>query len=195
MSVLSSRAALVAAGFALVASVAHAQAKGPIGQGSWIVGGTAGWSHSAIDGAPNATSTFTLAPSGLYFVRPHIAIGGAAATGYSATGSEHIWTYGIGPDVRYYFGDMSGKLFPFIRADMQPVWSRMSTAGGGADAHQHRWSYEGSAGLTQMLATHVGLTGELFYATARATQELSTTTATVTSSSYGIRFGISAFVF
>ena len=33
-------------------------------------------------------------------------------------------TYGIGPSVRYYFGDMAGQLFPFLNASVIPIWQK-----------------------------------------------------------------------
>lgn len=183
------------------AATLAAQQKSPIGKGSWLVGGSAGLSHT--DEAD--VTTASLAPFGLYFVAPHLALGGTLDLAYASShvqvGDSHTTLIGVEPTIRYFFGDLSGNLFPYLNASVGPSWEKFKIDGTGssADGEQTTTGLEltGSAGLMRMLATHVGLTGELYYTHAHQSTDVSTTTSNIThnQNSYGLRFGISAFVF
>ena len=156
----------------LVSSPANAQQSSPIGKGSWIISGSAGLSSNHDETTDQTQTSVRLSPTGLLFVRPRLAIGGAATLGYSSAPNTSFSTFGIGPSVRYYFGDMAGQLFPFVSASVIPIWQKTNvktvTNGvpglpGLSDATNRIVSIDGSVGVTRLVATHVGLTGEAYY--------------------------------
>jgi hypothetical protein len=181
------------------ATVAAAQQKSPIGKDSWLVGGSAGLSRTSTDGGPGTTNA-SLAPFGLYFFVPHLAVGGTVDLGYQWSklqgADAHDATVGVEPTIRYFFGDPAGKLFPYLNASIGPSWERFSSdAATPADQTTHGLAYTGSAGLMQMLSSHVGLTGELYYSKFKRTAHVAGIEFKQNSSNYGLRFGFNAFVF
>jgi hypothetical protein len=167
-----------------------AQTKSPIGQGTWIVGGSAAWIHSARTSFGDANS-LSLNPSALYFFRPHFAFGGSIDVGRQTDDFQKSTVLGIGPDVRYYFGDLTGKTFPFLHAALRPSWLHSTTSNGGKN-DQDRLQADVSAGLMQMIGTHVGLTGEVFYTRDNLENEDG---SDFHLKSYGLRFGFAALIF
>ena len=187
----------------LVSTSANAQQSSPIGRGSWIISGSAALSSNHDETTDQTRTSVSLSPTGLLFIRPRLAIGGALALGYSSAPNASFSTYGIGPSVRYYFGDMSGQLFPFVNASVIPIWQKTNvknpTSGlpglpGFSDATNRLVSFDGSAGLTRLVATHVGLTGEAYYTHLSNTLDLGSTTTSRASYDVGLRFGITVFV-
>jgi outer membrane protein W len=185
----------------LVSASANAQQSSPIGQGSWIIGGSAGLSSSHDESTDQTATSVRVSPTGLVFVRPRLAIGGALTLGYSSSSSASFSTYGLGPSVRYYFGDMAGQLFPFVNAAVMPVWqkSNVKSLSNGLpvplnDATNRIIVFDASAGLTRLVATHVGLTGEAYYARVSNKIEVGSTTTNRDSYDVGMRFGITVFV-
>jgi hypothetical protein len=181
------------------AATLGAQQKSPIGKGGWIVGGSAGLSHTNNDGGPGTTN-LALAPFGLYFFAPRLALGGTVSLAYASTSvanaDSHDSFVGIEPTIRYFFGDPAGKLFPYLNASIGPSWESFHIDNGNNnDQTVHGLDVTGSAGLMQMLSTHVGLTGELFYSHQHRSTDFGTSSSTNNRSSYGLRFGFSAFVF
>jgi outer membrane protein W len=187
----------------LVFAPANAQQSSPIGQGSWIISGSAALSSHHDETTDQNQTSIRLSPTGLLFIRPRLAIGGALALGYSSASNASFSTYGIGPSVRYYFGDMAGQLFPFVNASVIPIWQK--TDGKGAtgaapglpvisDGTTRVVSFDGSAGLTRLIATHVGLTGEAYYTHLSNTIDLGSTIISRASYDVGLRFGITVFV-
>lgn len=189
-----------AVGVVLGASGAFAQSASPVAHGSWLVGGSATISHNSTDGGPSVTNV-SFAPFGLYFAADRLGLGGTLgigyASGHSGGGDSHDTFIGIEPTIRYFFGDPAGKLFPFVNASVGPSWERLRIEGGGSsqEGTTHGLDFTGSVGLTRMLATHVGLTGELYYTTRHRSTDVGATTAKQDSQSYGVRFGFDAFVF
>jgi hypothetical protein len=198
---VSSCFAGAACALVLGATTLIAQQKSPIGKGSWLVGGTAGLSHSDDGGG---TTNVSLAPFGLYFFAPHLALGGtvnlAHSSSHTGIGDSHETFAGVEPTIRYFFGDLSGKLFPYLNASAGPSWEKFkldapSPAGG--EQTTTGLALTASAGLMQMLATHVGLTGEVYYTHLHQSTDEGSSLPDLTHnrSEYGLRFGISAFVF
>lgn len=184
----------------LGASEALAQATSPVGHGSWLVGGSATISHDHTDGGPSATNV-AFAPFGLYFVGDRLGLGGTLDVGYASGHSGGVDSrntfVGVEPTIRYFFGDPAGKLFPFLNASVGPSWEQLRIDDGATrqEGATHGLDFTGSAGVMRMLATHVGLTGELYYTTRHRSTDVGPTTAKQDSQSYGVRFGFDAFVF
>jgi outer membrane protein W len=184
----------------LVFARANAQQSSPIGQGSWIISGSAGLSRNHDD-ATDQTATFArLSPTGLLFVRPRLAIGGALTLGYSSTPAASFMAIGLGPTARYYFGDMTGQLFPFLSVAVIPVWQESNAKNtfnglpGLSDATNRIITMDGSVGLTRLVATHVGLTGEAYYTRVDNKIDVGSNSQTRNSFDVGLRFGITVFV-
>ena len=192
-------AAQVAAA-SLVSSQANAQQSSPIAQGSWIISGSAGLSSNHDESTDQTATSIHLSPTGLMFVRPRLAIGGTLSLGYTSTKQASYSTVGLGPSVRYYFGDMAGQLFPFISASVIPVWAKSDVKlpiNGFlplSDATNHIITFDGSLGVTRLVATHVGLTGEAYYTRMQNHFDAGSTTTNRNSYDVGLRFGITVFV-
>jgi hypothetical protein len=54
--------------------------------------------------------------------------------------------------------------------------------------------YDASAGLTQVVASRVGLTGEAFYTRRHSSGNFSGTDVKTNDTSYGLRFGLTVFI-
>ncbi|HEY4218235.1 MAG TPA: hypothetical protein VGM67_13920 [Gemmatimonadaceae bacterium] len=177
----------------LAPSVALAQAS-PLHTGGWIIDGSAGVSHQRDDDTDVSTTAITLAPSGLYFVTPKLAVGGSALLGYASQFSE--WTYGIGPEVRYFIADTSAKLLPFVRASIVPQWERIRSEfnGGETTLTSRLTTATAAAGLTQMVVTHVGVSGEAYFSRQVFHVNRDVGHGDEHVSSYGVRFGLTVFV-
>jgi hypothetical protein len=93
---------------------------------------------------------------------------------------------------------------PFVSATVQPSWTKghfdvLTITGTGTsttstiDATIHSTTIDGSFGLTRLLATHVGLTGEAYYTNNHLSDDTPNARARTTSD-YGVRFGLTIFV-
>jgi hypothetical protein len=190
------RSALAIA-FVAIPSV-HAQRTSPIGGGSWIVGGSAGFSRRQDNTLDQSTTTFHVSPTALLFVKQGFAIGGVASLGYSTNPSSDFTTFGAGPSARYYFGDPAGRTFPFVSGTFLPLWQKSSRKGSAfatSNTTERFTSIDGSVGVTQLLATNVGLTGEAYYSHFDLKlSDAGPIPERQTSYELGVRFGIAVFV-
>jgi hypothetical protein len=181
--------------FLLATPLAAQSATGPNERGSMILAGSANVSRSESDG--NESTSISVQPNILYFVANRLAIGGQLGFGSAnhENGETSSWT--VGPAARLYFGASTSKTLPYLGIafligsassstdDPIPVESEASV-----------WGVEGIAGLTFMISRQVGIAGELFFN--RNENEFETpanTERTIKMTSYGLRFGITAFVF
>ena len=147
--------------FAVVMSfpnVALAQAEYAIDMGSFTLGGEA--SLSSYGGelyGDERTRTIRIAPDVMYFVVPHLAVGGALALTSTSRGGSSSTTFGIGPAVGVWFGKPDDRLFPFVLANIilrehqYDVYSSTMT------------TYQVSAGIDLMLAKNIALMTKLSY--------------------------------
>jgi len=181
------------------ATSSFAQQKTAVSHGSWLVGGTAGLSHTHASGS---TTIISVQPLGLYFVADRLALGGTVDLSYASTsaGTADFHDTGIGaePTIRYFFGDLTGKTFPYLNAAVGPSWQRTKAENNGTGSGEQTTTgldLTGSAGVMQMLATHVGLSGELYFTHRHRSSDVGAATLKSNSDSYGLRFGFNAFVF
>ncbi|HEY4303719.1 MAG TPA: hypothetical protein VGM82_04595 [Gemmatimonadaceae bacterium] len=191
MTILAWRAALGIAGLVACATTANAQTASPIDRGSTIVSGSASWSRSSTDGFPSSTSA-SFAPSALHFFWPHLAAGGSVSVGYSRGNSSTQWSLGVGPEVRYYAGSLDAKTLPFVAVALRPTWSQ-SRSDNTALFSEHDLTGDVSAGLTQMIAKGVGLTGAAYFS--RLWRYRNGTDTKLITKQYGLRFGVAAFLY
>jgi hypothetical protein len=184
---------LVAA--SIVSSPAVAQSS-PIGKGSWIIGGSAGINSQHVSGNDQSVTSVSLAPSALYFVSPGLALGGSVILGYSDNPQVSSKSFGVGPSVRYYFGDKAAKTLPFLSATVEPVWqSNDPKSSTGQSTSSTNLLIEGTVGLTHLVASHVGITGEAYYDHLEFSSDRGDIHVDQSSYAFGLRFGITAFVF
>ena len=168
----------------------------PVGKGSWIISGSAGASSQKVDGVDGSVTSISLAPSALYFVSPGVAIGGQVSLGYFSSPQASSTSFGIGPSIRYYFGDKAAKTLPFVSATVMPIWQstdpKNSTV---ASTSSTNLEVEGTIGFTHLLVPHVGITGEAYYAHQSFSSDRGSLHIDEDSYAIGVRFGITAFVF
>jgi len=94
----------------------------PLARGSWLVGGTGGFSSAGGDlyslGTDERMTTISLNTGISYFVMPRLAVGGIVNLSSSSQGEESSMSLGAGPQVSFYFGNVSaaakGSVFPFV---------------------------------------------------------------------------------
>ena len=170
----------------------------PLHTGAWILGGSASVGHNS----GTVSSTFVqLSPTALALVTSNFAIGGIGTIGYNSNANGHQWSYGVGPSARVFLGDASSLTLPFISASFIPQWqkahieSSSSLGSFNGDESSHQYVFDGSVGVTRMIASHVGLTGEAYLTHVEFSSDLLTgSTASSSQNQYGLRAGLTAFV-
>ena len=158
-------------------------------RGVWIVGGTASLSHGA------SSTAMSLSPQvGYFFAR---GLAGVATLDYTRgwyqTEDQEI--YGLGPGLTYYFRHGPARLHPFLSASgrYQQITVSTQVAFPGVPRSRHYFAWEGSGGLALLLARNVGATGAAYF-----TQFIIPENAPApsqTSNQYGLRFGISIYLY
>lgn len=185
--------------FIWVPSAAAAQSSA-LDRGSILVGGTAGFVSTGGDDEESRHTSLTVRPGVRYFLIPRLALGGEVLIAYSAaeapadagpTAGEEFTssTFGVGPAVDYYFGDLDADLHPFVSGTAFLSWNRNSFAG--EDARARGTVLRGAAGLLYLFSDQVGLNSALFYEWANQDVE----DRSFEQNRFGLSFGISAFVF
>jgi hypothetical protein len=95
------------------------------------------------------------------------------------------------------FGDLTGKTFPFVSATVQPEWTHEHgsfTVGGNHVENDTRLTellMEGSVGITHIITSNVGVTGEAYWSENKTGGGGSIPDRTT--SNYGLRFGFTIF--
>ena len=90
-------------GFLLISQAVSAQA---VGQGAWMLGGSAGFQSLKVKDADESSTYFNLSPNLGYFIADDLAIGLALnLSSVSPAGGESTTDFGLGPFVRFYFAD------------------------------------------------------------------------------------------
>lgn len=88
-------------------------------KGDWMVGGMLGFNTA------KNSATVSFDPQVGYFFLKNLVMGGQFNLDYSEQGSIHITDFGIGPFVRYYFGETKAR--PFFAGDMDFITNRVKT--------------------------------------------------------------------
>jgi hypothetical protein len=180
---------------ALATPAAAQTAGGPTDRGSWVLGGTASLSRTETDG--RESTGISLAPSILRFVANNLAVGGEIGLGYTDTDGGSTQSWRVGPAARLYFGESSAKVLKYVGAAI--LFGGTSTELDEpleTEADASLWSLEGVAGLTFMLSRQVGISGEFFFDRRESTISSSLTSDIESkATSYGLRFGLAAFIF
>jgi hypothetical protein len=172
---------------ALIPRSARAQVPA-LSQGSLIVGGSAGLDVTDTGEGDNVTS-IAITPHVERFVRDGLAVGGDVLLGRSSQGDASLTTVGVGPVVAYYFGD-EDTTHPFVRGGVR--WLHASSDFGGGSSSQSTTGLHASAGLLLLLSDAVGVETALYWEHNRYKPDGGSTFNT---DRYGLKAGVSAFVF
>jgi hypothetical protein len=162
-----------------------------VNRGSWIVGGTAGFSSSGGDGGGDRITLLFLAPAGQYFVMPGLALGGQLRLSHSRSGSTGSTGYGAGPAATYYFGRGVRPVYPYLGASVSLARTSLSSGFGNDPPATTSTQFEPCAGLLLMLGRNVGVDTRLYYLSRH--QHFSGVDHKT--NEYGLAVGVSAFVF
>jgi hypothetical protein len=160
-------------------------------RGEWIVGGS-----GSLDMASGANSQIdlTLNPQAMIFANTRIAVGASSVLSVGSSNNSHSAAWGIGPTARLFLDDVSNRVLPFVSASVVPEWYHQFVHAG-IDVDENILSLDGSFGLTYLLSSKAGVTGEAY---ATHFDVRSTTPGNPTSSGgtthYGLRFGFTVFV-
>jgi hypothetical protein len=76
-----------------------------VGQGAWMVGGSAGFQSLKYKDADESTTFIDLSPNLGYFIADDLAIGLALSLSSVSSDGESFTDFGLGPFVRFYFAD------------------------------------------------------------------------------------------
>jgi len=162
--------------FLLMPMSASAQSY-PVDRGSWIVGGSASLTSRSTGFNDERQTSLLINPEAQYFVIPNLAVGGSAGIFFFSFDDDSETSVFLGPAVSYYIGGPNRRLYPFVsgtvRFDVEEFTdsATLLLEGGGA----------------YMVARNVALTGTLFYNA--QLEDMGD------QNSFGLRFGVSAFVF
>ena len=119
----------------------------------------------------------------------------AQATVKDQTSTE----WGIGPGIPYYVATSVPRLFPFVSARV--LYNRTTThaelipSGTVIESRITSGVWLGAVGALFMLGEHVGLTSELFYQRNNNKVRNGELEQECDSNTYGVQWGISAFIF
>jgi hypothetical protein len=184
--------------FLAVATAAQAQTKpkptNPTDRGSMLVGGTASFVRTEGDAGVGFTN-LSIVPNVQFFFAPRFAVGGelgvmhSSSSGFSSTG----WL--VGPAAHLFFGSGVSKTLPFLSAAV--LWNTShADIGNGESISTSGLAFEGSIGITEMLSRQVGITGEAFGRHLSNTfRQPAAPDNTSSANQFGVRFGITAFLF
>ncbi len=167
MSRIFSRLAIGASVIACCAGAASGTGSA-IDKGSVIIGGGAAFSSLRgdlyEDGGGNGVTILLFAPECGVFVTPHLAVGAQLIIGHLKRGDDKLYAIGVGPRLRYYFGQTSrsgsvkGTTYPYVTGGF--TWGQYNDE----DSDKHTvTALSFGGGITHMVANSVGLFAEINY--------------------------------
>jgi hypothetical protein len=189
--------AVVPLSLCILQSTARAQSFA-VDRGVWQIGGSASFSSSGGDSGERTTA-LSLAPRLGFFVFPGLALGAMLPLHYVSESLGHSTGYGVGPELTYYFGRGSRRLYPYVGVSALLQWTTQKYSY--PDDPTTRTStfrgqvYEANAGAAALLARNVAVTGEAFYEDRHDRYSSTGSTSRVARDSYGVRFGVTVFVY
>jgi hypothetical protein len=130
-----------------------------VDKGGVIIAGTASFASEGgdlfeIDG--DRQTTFSIAPSFIYFLVPNIGLGGSVAYTSTSVGDNSYHTLGIGPSLGYFIGNAGSTSFPYLAAGFQYY-----TAGNGSSISGTDIVLGG--GIIVPVKEHIGITIDVGY--------------------------------
>jgi hypothetical protein len=93
-----------------------------VDKGAVIIAGTASFTSEGGDLYEyngERLTTFSIAPTFVYFLATNIGLGGSVAYTSTSRGDNSYHTLGIGPTIGYFIGNASSTTFPYIAAGIQ----------------------------------------------------------------------------
>jgi len=151
-------------------------------------------------------TTFSLQPTGFYFIQPNVAVGGQLRISRSSQDNATSTTLGLGPSVTYYLGEPDADVLPFVGANLLLLRQRATVDlgpvdvgfGDPIDLGEEEITLTGAAfdlnaGFTYMLARNVGVTTAAFFLYERLGGD--DVPEAQTGNTVGVQVGITAFVF
>ncbi len=185
------RSLMVALGLALAVPGAARAQTFAVDRGSWLIGGTAGWSSRASDGEEGRDVVVGVAPSVQRFIVPGLGLGlNLTVTRSHFAGSPAMTAYGAGPTATYYFGRGSRSFYPYVGGSVLLTRVHVSESTPATDLSGTSTAYRPYAGILTMLGRQVGLDTRLYFERYFAGNEV-----LGNYSAYGLAVGVSAFVF
>lgn len=180
--------------------------KSPIQKGSVQIGGTADISRTEPAGGGSALTIVEAFPRAGYFVARGLALNlngrlrKTWAEDQPSAKNQGSSEWGLGPGISYYVSTRSPKFYPFISG--RALYNKSSShaelipSGTKVESGVTTKVWLGSVGALYMLADHVGLTSEAFYQRNDNTARNSPSTeASSKSNTFGIQWGITAFIY
>lgn len=167
----------------------------PVDEGSYLIGGSISFTSQGGDlyaGADDErVNTFLINPNFHYFIVPNLAIGAEVLINRASQGDVSQTTFGIGPSVSYFFGGPESSIYPFVTAG--PIYSRIAIDFGEESRSASGFGGRFSGGIASMLTRNVALTGEVFYLF--ESLKLEDAEESLSGNTFGIQFGVTAFIF
>ena len=158
-------------------------------RGSFLVAGSASFSSNRTAGDDDRLTVLNVNPTIQYFVAPGVAVGASLGLGRASADNVTSTTIGIGPILTLYFNQVSPTVLPFISAEFNVSQTLIETQI--TDNDVTNTGIQGAAGLLLLLSNSVGINAQLFY----RHLNVSAGDSDLDGNSYGLAFGISAFVF
>ncbi len=151
----------------LLLSTTLASAAGfEIEEGAIELGGGLTFSSSSGDLYENsdgdAMTDFSLFPTGYYFVKPGLGVGGALLFATTSQGDASASILGIGPGVIYYFGDSTFNTRPFVSGAFM-YSSEKSDYWGSGESNTTATTIHLDGGVAYMLADHYVLKCSVYF--------------------------------
>lgn len=170
----------------------------PVRRGSVQIAGTAHLYHTRDIGSDDGWTSLPINPRLGYFVVRGLALSGNVSFERGWNESSHSTSWGAGPGLTYFVGTGSAHWYPFVSGRTLFVRRRTGIVAPGhatSDVISSRtWAL--SAGLLFMLARPVGPTGEVFYQRDQIRHTVDGHSGgSNRGESYGVQWGIAAFVF
>jgi hypothetical protein len=140
---------------------------------------------------------FEVTPRVGVFVARGLAVNANLRFKHFSDGNQGTTEWGVGPGLTYYLDVKSSHFYPFLSGRTLFTWDHSGPGGlGGTTLTGTNRVWLISGGGLLMLGQHVGLSGELFYQHERFTAQSGTAPRLANSSeTYGVQWGVAAFIF
>ena len=175
--------------------------RSPIHRHSIQVAGSARLTHTRDIGNDRGWTTFELTPRIGYFIANGLAVNANLRFERTSLSAEHLTGWGVGPGLTYYVDLHSRHFYPFVSGRTLFTWDKISglQPDGTTSRKNTNRVWLVSGGGLFMLGQHVGITGEIFYEHERFSAEAFIFTGVSeqvnSSETYGLQWGVAAFIF
>lgn len=179
---MSPRLLAAACAALLLAPAAFAQDTGfPIQRGNIMIGGNFEFSSEGQEDVDDRATVISVSPSLGYFIADGLMIGGSLSLNHASVGDNSFSSFGIGPEIAYFFGGPGARMYPYVGAGVAYIVGSddFSALGGEVDA-----------GVVFMVARNVGLNAEAF----GAFTSTDVGDESATGNTFGVRGGVVAFI-